>query len=45
MANILEDVQNYVVGKLSGDYILSACTFLAENRKDIDYEIKNRLGK
>lgn len=45
MANILEDVQNYVVGKLSGDYILSACPFLAENRKDIDYEIKNRLGK
>lgn len=45
MANILEDVQNYVVGKLSGDYILSACPFLAENRKDIDYEIKNKLGK
>lgn len=44
--SILEDVQNFVVGKLSGDYQLSGnCTFLAENRKDIEYEIKNKLGR
>lgn len=46
MANILQDVQDFVVGKLSADYQLSGmCTFLAENRKDIDYEIKNALGR
>lgn len=46
MANILQDVQDCVVGKLSADYQLSGmCTFLSENRKDIDYEIKNALGR
>lgn len=45
MANILEEVQQYVAGKLSSDTELSACPFLAENRKDIDFEIKNALGK
>lgn len=46
MGNILQDVQDYVVGKLSADYQLSGnCTFLAENRKDIEYEIKNKLGR
>lgn len=46
MANILEDVQAYVVGKLSADYQLSGmCTFLVENSKDIDYQIKNALGR
>ncbi len=46
MGNILQEVQNYVVGKLSADNQLSGnCTFLAENRKDIDYEIKNALGR
>lgn len=46
MGNILHEVQDYVVGKLSADYQLSGnCTFLAENRKDIDYEIKNALGR
>ena len=45
MANILEDVQEIVVATLSADNRLSACPFLAENRKDIDYEIKNALGR
>lgn len=46
MGNILHEVQDYVVGKLSADNQLSGnCTFLAENRKDIDYEIKNALGR
>lgn len=45
MSNILEEVQQYVAGKLSSDAELSACPFLAENRKDIDFEIKNALGK
>ena len=46
MGNILQEVQDYVVGKLSADYQLSGnCTFLAENKKDIDYEIKNALGR
>ena len=46
MANILEDVQNFVVGKLSSDAQLSGnCEFIAENRKDIDYQIKNALGR
>lgn len=46
MANILEDVQAYVVGKLSADYQLSGmCTFLVENSKDIDFQIKNALGR
>lgn len=46
MANILEDTQAYVVGKLSADYQLSGmCTFLVENNKDIDYQIKNALAR
>ena len=46
MANILNEVQDYVVSRLSSDYVLSAaCPFLAENMKDIEYEIKSKLGK
>lgn len=45
MANILEEVQSYVAGKLSAEQSLSACPFIAENKKDIEYEIKNALGK
>ena len=46
MSNILEDAQAYVADKLNGDSQLSGlCTFLVENRKDIDYEIKNALGR
>lgn len=46
MGNILQEVQDYVVGKLSSDYMLSgACPFIAENRKDLDYQIKNALGR
>lgn len=45
MANILEEVQHYVADKLNADPQLSACPFLVENRKDIDYEIKQALGK
>lgn len=46
MANILEEVQQYVADKLNNDSQLSGlCTFLVENRKDIDYEIKQALGK
>lgn len=43
--NILEDLQNYVAGRLSADPALSACPFLVENRKDIDYAVKNALGR
>lgn len=43
--NILEEVQQYVAGKLNADSELSACPFLVENKKDIEYEIKNTLGK
>ena len=43
--NILEDLQNYVAGRLNADPRLSACPFLVENRRDIDYEIKNALGR
>ena len=45
MSNILEEVQQYVADKLNADPQLSACPFLVENRKDIDYEIKNALGR
>ena len=45
MSNILEEVQRYVADKLNTDPQLSACPFLVENRKDIDYEIKNALGR
>lgn len=45
MANILEEVQRYVADKLNADEQLSGCTFLVENMKDIDYEIKKALGK
>ena len=44
--NILEEVQDFVAKKLNMDSELSACvTFLAENRKDVEFEIKNSLGK
>lgn len=43
--NILEEVQQYVADKLNADPQLSACPFLVENRKDIDFEIKQALGK
>ena len=45
MSNILEEVQSYVADKLNADPQLSACPFLVENIKDIDYEIKNALGR
>ena len=46
MANILEEVQQYVADKLNADSQLSGlCTFVAENKKNIDYEIKQALGK
>ena len=46
MANILYEVQNFLVEKLSSDSELSGnCTFIAENKKDIEYEIKNALGR
>ena len=45
MSNILEEVQCYVADKLNADPQLSACPFLVENRRDIDYEIKNALGR
>lgn len=46
MNNILAEVQDFVAKKLNMDSELSACvTFLAENRKDVEFEIKNSLGK
>lgn len=35
--NILEQVQQIVADKLNENASLSACTFLVENRKDIDF--------
>lgn len=43
--NILASVQNYVVEKLLSDETLSGETILAENRRDIESEIKTALGK
>lgn len=45
MSNILEEVQSYVADKLNADPQLSACHFIAENRRDVEYEIKNALGR
>lgn len=44
MANLFDEVQHYVADKLN-DQLSAQCTFLAENRKDIDFEIKSHLGK
>ena len=44
--NILEEVQHYVADKLNADSQLSGlCAFIPEERKDIDFEIKNALGR
>lgn len=43
--NILEDLQNYVADRLNADPQLSACPFLVENRRDVDFQIKQALGK
>ena len=44
--NILEEVQHYVADKLNADSQLSGlCPFIPEERKDIDFEIKNALGR
>lgn len=45
MSNILEDVQQYVADKLNADPQLSACHFIAENKRDVEFEIKQALGK
>lgn len=45
MASILDEVQIQVAGMLSASSALSACPFLVESRKDIEYEIKNALGR
>lgn len=45
MSNILEEVQHYVADKLNADPQLSACHFIAENRRDVEFEIKQALGK
>ena len=45
MGNILEDVQCQVAARLSAWPGLSACPFLVENRKDIDFELKNKLAR
>ena len=45
MSNILDEVQHYVADKLNADPYLSACHFIAENRRDVEFEIKQALGK
>ena len=45
MSNILDEVQHYVADKLNADPQLSACHFIAENRRDVEFEIKQALGK
>lgn len=43
MANILDEVQRCIAEKLN-ERLSASCSFLAENRKDIDFEIKSALG-
>jgi hypothetical protein len=43
--NILYDTQKQIVDILKEDSVLSSITILAENSKDIDYEISEALGK
>lgn len=46
MGNILEEVQIEVQDRLNADPQLSGlCVFVAENKKDVDYEIKAALGR
>lgn len=44
MSNIFDEVQHIVAAQLN-EQLSGCCTFLAENRKDIDFEIKSALGK
>lgn len=44
MNNILYDIQQQVVDIIKEDTALSSITILAENSKDIDFEIQNALG-
>lgn len=44
MKNIFGETEEYIQNLLSNTPELSSCTFLAENRKDIDFEIKKALG-
>ena len=44
MDNILAEAQSYVAEKLN-EQLSSTVTFLAENRKDIEFEIKSHLGR
>jgi hypothetical protein len=43
--NILFDVQRQIADTIRADSQLSAINWLEENRRDIDFEIKNALGK
>lgn len=43
MSNILEEVQEYVSDTLNAQ-LSNQVTFLYENKRDIDFEIKNALG-
>ena len=43
MSNILEEVQEYVSDTLNAQ-LSNQVTFLHENKRDIDFEIKNALG-
>lgn len=45
MANLLYEVQQYVVDKLTANPALSACPFIVENSKTVEFEIKQALGK
>lgn len=41
---MLSEVQDFISDKLN-EQLSSYCTFLSENRKDIDFAIKQHLGK
>lgn len=43
--NVLEELQIAVAGALSSDSRLSSAEVLWENRRDLDFQIKNALGR
>ena len=45
MKNVFHDLEEYVCARLSECDALSACQFIPENERTVEYEIKKNLGK
>ena len=45
MKNVFHDLEEYVCARLSACDALSACQFIPENERTVEYEIKKNLGK